>query len=317
MALRVTKDKFRRMVKRQGEAEWGPSYQPSNLSTRTEAPSVSRVTRLQSMRLGRVVHLQSEPEFAAALLALYHPNLVGIQEQRMLSPVPAPHPLANHPAIRGELLPSFRGTLEVIDRIDARWRHPVVEIDGNTMPLPFVGDLLLAMVDEQGIYCVNWTVKKTLSGFENPMSSTLRKGPSGEQQRNKIMRRQKMEQLYYEDAGIRTQRVTQQEIPAGLFSNLRMLFQWHGRPIVLDKEKVDEIVQDFTVCLITGIPPQTLIGYMSTKYECSIHDILTIFYRGIWERRLQVDLFIPILVDKKLNQEKLDVTEKYNNWFAR
>lgn len=314
---RIAASRLDQMYRRQVQPGWGPDYQPANKAVRGEAPSISRATRLQCQQLGRVLHLQSEPELAAALVALYCPALVGIQEQRILQPFPAPHPLAAHPELRGQILPSFQGTVDVMSRIDPGWRPSVQEIKGHMVVAPYVGDLLLALRDEAGIYCVNWTVKSDAGGFEESPVGPMRRGQLGAPARNRLKRRQAMEELYYRDVGIRTQQVTLAEIPKSLFSNLRLLYQWQGRETGLEAEARQEIVDRYSAAIRNETPPQIIMGALAQKYGCSFHSVMAILYQAIWARELKVDLYLPILVNKPLACERRDVLQHYSHWFAR
>ena len=93
---------------RQDLPTWDANYVPAILAIRTEAPSMSHALTITPEKLtGREVHLLSLSEFFAALLGLYHPNVVGLQEQRMLSPGPRQTPFNTFPVFTSPgLLPS-------------------------------------------------------------------------------------------------------------------------------------------------------------------------------------------------------------------
>jgi hypothetical protein len=42
-----------------------------------------------------------------------------------------------------------------------------------------------------------------------------------------------------------------------------------------------------------------------------------VFYRAIWEEKLKVDLFSPILIDRPLLPETDNVLEFFSDWFDR
>lgn len=68
--------RVRRILQRQSKPAWGKAYVPSIRATPAEAPRCSRPTILRPAKLGlRDMHLLSNPEAAAAILALYHPSV--------------------------------------------------------------------------------------------------------------------------------------------------------------------------------------------------------------------------------------------------
>lgn len=81
------------IYQRQKDAPWDEHYVPGILATAKEAPSISHAYILTPQKLlGREIHLLATSERNAALLGLYNPAVVGLQEQRMLSPTSSPHP---------------------------------------------------------------------------------------------------------------------------------------------------------------------------------------------------------------------------------
>jgi hypothetical protein len=109
--------RFYRVMERQRENAWAQDYIPGVLATREEAPSVSKTSRIYWPRVGRDLHALSEPETALLLLAIHHPQTFDVNEQRLLQPVPAPHPLSGHPVHGGLTRPRFEGTLNVAERL--------------------------------------------------------------------------------------------------------------------------------------------------------------------------------------------------------
>ena len=97
--------KYDLIMYRQGQFHWGGSYTPSTLAVPREAPKNSRITQLNSRKLGRAVHALSTPERVFTQLALYHPDLIDIHEQKMLWPYDFAHPLNGHPLAKGTFPP--------------------------------------------------------------------------------------------------------------------------------------------------------------------------------------------------------------------
>jgi len=151
----------------------------------------------------------SASELSAFLVAAYHPRLVGFQEQRMLSPEPRCHPLANMP---GEVPSRFRplkGIIDVADRLGYLARLPKILAPVAKSPsvktrvvFPYIGDFLLAIKDTAGTTrCVNWSIKADEAGFKRPIdkpTAQLYGAADG------VLMRHELERTYYADAGIPT-----------------------------------------------------------------------------------------------------------------
>lgn len=120
---RMTLARLRQIMRRQDPPAWGAAYQPGIFATRDEAPSISRAVQLWSEKLQRYVHGLSGPEQAALILALHHPQLFELQEQRMLPMEKRPHPLTGHPRATGMSLPDMRGTIAVAEHLDLLKLH--------------------------------------------------------------------------------------------------------------------------------------------------------------------------------------------------
>lgn len=172
---------LKRILERQKLGRFGSNYVPSVLATPQEAPSISRPTAIWVKSLGRHVHCMGDPEVSATLLALHHPLLVDLHEQKMVHTAPAHHPLFGFPGYASAALEPVKGTLSVAERMNFRQYHPKVMVEhpmtGERAPaaFPYLGDLLLFFrVDEQ-VMLVNWPVKDKASAFSVPSPGSTRK----------------------------------------------------------------------------------------------------------------------------------------------
>jgi len=308
-----------RYIERQPEARWGSEYQPAIQATPQEAPRVSRPTILYSALLGREVHLLSTPEFQAALLALHNPNLIDLHEQKLLSCVPDTHPLFKHPLAAGLALPAVQGTLKVAQRLGTLTKHPkffTADQGGAWVPLPYVGDLLLFLQDEDGPYAINWTIKLTPEDF-------YRRGP---QEFGKVRRREpdpgadwrhQLEEEYYADAGIRTVRVTGSQLNPTLIANLRDLFGWHRRAIDVDTEKKLQIFSALKERIGSESAAIEVVRNIARRVSVEEYQVKTLLYQFIWNRQLRVDLYRPLLMNRPLCKEVMDPMFLHDDWFRR
>jgi hypothetical protein len=319
---RLTLARREKILDRQDPPGWGADYVPSILATREEAPSISRPRQIWSDLLGRYCHVLSEVEARAIVLALHHPRLFELQEQRMLSCEPSLHPLARHPihAVHGRN--HFKGTLNVAERLGVLTTHPIVHFteggQAHVTAFPFVGDLLLFMFDEQGPYCVNWTIKLSEEAFRAPIRTDLLSA-NPERAAADVQARHAIEEIYYQDASIRTQRVVERDIDRGLFATLNHLLLWSRRRACVDitDEMRGDILDRFRGCMASGRPPLDEMLILKRDLSVSLEDLKALLFRAIWRRELRVDLWSGIFVDRPLKPEIRDVLTHYSTWFAR
>jgi len=320
---RPSAERLRQILERQDESRFGPDYQPAILATRREAPTISRPSTARSLKLGRDVHLLALPERAAALLALYHPDLFDLHEQKMLSVDPRPHPLSGHPNAAGVRLPSLRGTVNVADRLGCLSVHPTIVVDGRRasqkklrVPFPYIGDLLLFLRDVLGSYCVNWTIKAKPEDF---LLARLDPAPPRDASAAayRAWARHEVERVYYADANIRTVKVDLTAIDKHVVANLTHIFGWHSRPVTLAADERADMLTKLDTALEHGLTPVTVINQFMRHYSCDYQSGLAVLYQAIWSRRLRVDLFAPILPDRPLRVERRDVLTEYADWFGR
>ncbi len=320
---RPTPQGLRRILKRQDKSVFGAAYQPAILATVAEAPSVSWAARIFSRKLGRDVHVLSTPERGAAILALYHPALFDLHEQKMLSVGPRPHPLEGHPFAAGMLLLPLRGTLDVAERLGVLKIHPTITweaADGRghrlRVPYPYVGDLLLFLFDDAGPYCVNWTIKARKEDFEFPAFNRTVRKPNEAAVR--AIARHQIEREYYADAGIRTVKIaSKSDFDRHVVANLTQMFGWHARAASSCAAQQADMLEMFQRGLIDGIPPVEVIAHIMRAYRCPREVPQAVLFQAIWHRRLRVDLFRPVLVDRPLRPERRDVLDVYADWFER
>jgi hypothetical protein len=308
-----------RIVDRQGHFKWGDTYLPGIYAVPGEAPKGSRVCRLNSRKLGRALHLLSTPERVFAQLALYNPDVFELHEQKMLSPVPDIHPLQGNPLAAGlELLP-VKGTSLVAEEIGLKHATAVLTYsDGEheRVPHPYLGDLLLYL-NPQGSapYAVNWTVKLSALDFDEVARGALKSIDKQKKDREKARLRHALEEEYYLSAGIRTVRVSRDILDPELVRNLDLLYGYHDREINLESIILEDFSQEIEDCVINGTP----VAPIALKYgkRWGRRDLfLTKIYKDIWDRKLPVSLFDPILIDYPLVTDAPDVLQIYGSLYA-
>lgn len=319
-ARRLTPLRLATIYTRQANPTWDNQYVPSILAIRGEAPSISNIYAVKSPKFGRLVHLLSTQEFSAYLVAAYHPGLIGLQEQRMLSPEPRCHPLCNMPGEVPTNYPAFKGIIDVADRLGYLsclpkiWAPATTPLGEPTLVVfPYTGDLLLAMRTGEGqAQCINWSIKADEAGFKRPIAkvgTSLPQSPEG------ILARYEIERTYYADAGIQTHLVVGTSFDTGVVNNLRVLYAYECTPLAMAEDERLELESRFQSCLESEQPISNLLPRLLGSGRRGLNDMLACFYQAIWQRRLRVDLFRPVLIDRPLHPETRDVVDVYAKLF--
>lgn len=318
-------ERLKAIRKRQEDPGWGSDYEPSIRAVRGEAPSISYAVKLRARKVpGREIHLLSRGEAAAALLGLYHPDVVGLQEQRALMPDDRPHPLHNFPGAIAGGLPKLSGMVHVATRLGYLNTLPRVWVPNPDAPAermaiiyPYIGDLLWAIrKGKSKLYCLNWSIKDDVSVFKRPVEQLAQPHSQGNPAGvSELLERHELECAYYEEAGIRTVQLGANEIDSHVVHNLRHLFLHHRNETDLPLPEQIEMLERFRRCIETGTPPANLITHLCASGRYSFEVCRDVLFQGIWSRMLRVDLFSPILIDRPFRPEEKDVLAVYADWF--
>ena len=318
---------------------WGADYRPALRSTRDQAPSAPRVSMLRSTQIGREVHALSTGEKEFALLALHHNRLFDLHEQCPLARWPNTHPLQSHPVASGMQLPPTRGTLEIADALGLLAHHPKRRVQAPMpadtaqddqdwdlpgdrlrnsyfVPVSWIGDLLLFLVDHEGPFAVHWDVKAKAGDHSRPGPRRDERVAS-ERSIRRAAARFEVQQRYFEQLGIRSICLARGDIDAMVASNLRMLFGWTLQPPALSQGHRRQVVEGLKRALIEGNPPIEACSKLSLEIGCALSEAKRVFFQAVWSRQLRVDLFQPILIDRPMHAERRDVLVVYGDWFRR
>lgn len=321
----ISAKRFKLINKRQSPMKWMAEYKPAMLATRDEAPSISRPSTLYWAKLGRDLHFLSLAERHVALLALYHPRVMEIHEQHMLQPFEAPHPLANSPYASGAALAPLRGTVEVAEELGILSKHPVVLLpdenhpdDLNREAFPYLGDLLLFLKDDQGAYCVNWSVKASREDFYARPNLRAKKNATSTISSCPVLSpRHRLEQTYFADAGIPTHFISAEELNDDVLYNLNSLCAKAQRPSTLPFNVEEQLILKLQNIVGTQTTVLSMLPQLTEQFACDRTDCLTTFYRAVWNRRIRLDLYKPILVNKPLKAERVDILVEHAHLFGR
>jgi hypothetical protein len=188
------------------------------------------------------------------------------------------------------------------------------EPQGMHVPTPYEGDALLFMRDGVGEYLLSWDVKKKAGDHGKPggdMTNQLKPGA--------LERAQARDAIYVEymrELDIRIVRMSLDDIPASICTNLRDLCVSHTQPVDLPDAMVADLMGAFQLGIAKEkIPLATINRHVKTdKQFLAAKNLMEI---AIWERKLRVDLRHPVVVDSPLVPESRDLLVEFGHLFAR
>jgi hypothetical protein len=269
--------RLRSVLSRQEPPRYGVDYLAAMFATRDEAPAISRCTRMYSRRFQRDIHLLSRAEAAAALLAMYHPDLVDLHEQRMLSRWPAMHPLESYPRYTSGPLPGVAGTLKVSERLDVLAMHPrITARDGHgalkQIAYPLIGDLLLYLRRKAVLRCLNWNIKTESRHFREPPPEARRTPRNLE----KALARIAVEDAYYADAEIRTHYIAGVDIDREVKRNLHLIYPYAHQSVRISESETRSVLAQYHAAIHHGIPISEVMLVLMQRHHYSEFDLRTL-----------------------------------------
>lgn len=311
-------ERFALIMSRQSHFTWGETYTPSVLAVPREAPKGSRISRVNSRKLDRAIHSLSTPEKVFTQLALYHPQLLDIHEQKMLWPYTAPHPLHGHPLARGHFPHPVTGTMEIAKQIGFKHHQVVVTTAGGSrqkMPFPYQGDLLLYLMSADGKpYAINWTVKDRSQAFSERRYSAAKIPSQQKKDREYAELRIALEHMHYASGGIRTVQMSLDRLDPIVVGNLDLLFPIHALPLTHEPELLREFSAAIEDAVHAGATVHPTIYRYGARWG-KRGQFIARLYQDIWERKLPVNFFKPILIDHPLNTDGGDLLAAYDSFF--
>lgn len=164
---------------------------------------------------------------------------------------------------------------------------------------------------------MNWNVKSTLQDYSRAGAGLQKAGPLGNAQIQKAKNRELIEEMYYADAQIPTYRVTAEEIPDDLFRNLKMLAEFNAIRSSLSDDDKDRFLESFLEGMERQRPPLNTASEIARRRSLKIEDVLLVFYQAVSKRAIRPDLFTTLAEEEPIRQERVDVIDRYSEWFTR
>lgn len=313
--------RYHRIRDRQPSTAWSSKYEAAIQAWREEIPKVSRPSRISSLnRFGRTLHALSIPERIAILLALYFPRVFALLEQFALSPAPSPHPMQGHPKFAGIDLPQLPGTVAVFDGLGELDRHPIVRFpgeDGEIVERPdlFVADMILGIEDQEGPFCLHWSVKADAEGFRKPIELATERNPVRKKERFDL--RMSIDKIYFGAADVGTKDFAADSIDENFITNLMRLFSWKIVDDHLGELKAP--ISALILCTDLGsTTPLDLGKYVWSKWSVPLEPFQALIHAMVWDRMLRIDLFHrTLLIDEPWIAERTDPLLVYQHLFSR
>jgi hypothetical protein len=182
-------------------------------------------------------------------------------------------------------------------------------------PFPYLGDLLTYIEDEAGSYVVNITVKDKQESFRQrlarPGKPVVRADNLGS------INRHALEKIYYDGGGIPTRQVVGSEIDLELRVNLNELFMFHAEATSIPQPVKCELWQFFHSNVGTAKTADAQIRAVAENLRFDLEEVRAVLMQGIWFRKVLVDLFKPVLMDRPLRPMVDDPLQVYRDLFAR
>lgn len=313
--------RYDRIYGRSANRMHGSAYVPCIKANKAEAPSISRASILSEFnKLGRQVHALSQPELGFELLALYNPDVVDLKEQLRLSPFPDVHPFVGHPCQGTTVYPDVPGVVAVakdLGQLDKLNRYRTVNEDGELVfrLVPMVGDLLLAIRDNGQLRGVNWNVKQAHRDFERANPGLLQ-ARNAQRRIDNAIRRNKIEGIYFELAGIPTLQVAYEDLPRQLVANLTSCYVGQAKSLRNshgghESELTHSVLPLFKErCSVAGAFKAT-----SSRLKIAYHHYRDFWYSSIWRRSIDVDLFHPLFLNGPVYPQTRDPLVEFKKWF--
>ena len=311
---------LRKIETRQLPYRFRADYIPSILASREEAPSISSPAFIKAPRWRRTIHCLSTQEVIAVLLALLHPRLLDLHEQKMIPRWPLPHPVCGMPGVESEGLPIFRGSVEVASRLGYLDTLPLVWDIGARgerirVVYPYVGDVMLFLRDDTGVYCVNWSVKSGKGDHILPGPDVRKPHTQGDLRAARA--RFEIELETYADVGIRTVAVAGQAIDPILAANLQRAYPYCCQEVVIREDLRRRILNLYRQAIDHGAPPSEVLTHLVAHGICDAYVARHTFYTAPFEGDLRLDLTRPLLFDCSVKILPSDAPPPHADWFAR
>ena len=268
------------------------------------------------------MHLLSSHELAAVLIALYITICIDILEQKMLWVDEHTHPLFGYPGVDVARLPSVAGTVAVAEALGILKFHPRMWLEDpesesrEAVPAPLIGDLLLVLKDFNGIYCVDWMIKRSYADFRLPPVG-MPTPRNRELAIKKAVARTELQIGYDASAEIRAQLIAHEPRLTEVVANLRVLHGYHILPAVVTPLARRYMLAAFQAGMEHGIPPLEIYPRLCARFNCGWSACQTVLYQAIWRRDLRVDLYSPIFPDHPLQTESKDLLVDIYDWYRR
>ena len=193
------------------------------------------------------------------------------------------------------------------------------DAQGNRQRLhfPYLGDLLLILENEFGLFCVNWTIKRTRDQFGlgdsliDPANRELMK------MKVKAFKRYEIERCYYEAAEIRTFAIAFVDFDRVVTKNLFRIMCFAQRALVIEEQLWFLIISRLNRMLVMSKSIKQMAADISLSFSIPVSITINLVYRAIWNHELKINLFKTLLPDRPLQPESISLVDQIRHKWIR
>lgn len=254
-------DRFRAEGRGQGKFE---DYVPWHRVSRSDPASRGR-SHLVKWR-GRHLHFLSDDEWVAGLFATLTPGLVDLREQFPLSLRSDTHELGAYDLRLGASRPP--GTIEIAQQLG--YKHPRVNGDGRCEPWVMSTDLLLTVLNDNGVHELLAVSCKPQLPIDRPRSLELLQ----------------IERSYWQERKVDWIFLT----PTAYEKSVELTLRGASWVLSAATEVVDQEVAKTVTERLVGAPLTAVLYAIAEGLKQDLTDASRAFWQSVWNGRLRLDL---------------------------
>jgi len=283
-------------------------------------------------RLGRDLHALAWPEKVAASFALYR-SPFEVHDQHVFYPSPIQHPLAYHPHHRAQLWPMTDGTFGIAEQLGlAKWHPKAWEAlapqkpatdrladpegpDGRWVIGAWLGDFLLYLNESSPLaYILFWSVKKDAADQGKPGGRLMRRLSARAIEREQV--RGQVCAAYAEQLGSRVVEFNLNDVPRTLQTNMVCLCRAQPAKVDLPRTAATELSQAFAEGVGKDIPARDIARQLLSASD-ELAQAKSLLEIAVWERSVRVDLHQPVLWNRPLLPERIDLLVEFAHLYRK
>jgi hypothetical protein len=307
-------ERYRRFKLRQSVVRFGPGYEAATMLGETSR-AIGGAGSLPAPQLGRWINAHSWPEKVAGAFALYS-GVFELHDQPIYHPDAMLHPLAYHGMYSHLPWPTTEGTFALASELGLdRWHPRVWDDEADAWYIGcWVNDYLLYRRDGGGRpYMLFWEVKDKPKKHGQPGGGHARR--LNAKTSEAVRARNTVCAAYAEQLGSRIVEFSSSDLPYQLQKTLVSLCRAQAADVDLPDTMVADLIQAFQEAVGTDIAANDVAARIVKTGEqfAMAKDLLDV---AVWQRRVRVELYQPLLWNRPLLPESSDVLVDFAHLLA-